>query len=145
MAAFNQHIEDGNVMCKSTTDAGNGLFATRQIKLKNTILSVNQPLMLALDTPRLKDTCYCCLTYMDKSGQIRHGDESQTKALKACTGCHTVRYCDKVCEYPDFRQVGRWLLIRPTDKALSPGLVYLTHFQHILLSKSILSKETLSI
>jgi hypothetical protein len=129
MAAFNQHIEKGNVMCKSTTEAGNGLFATRQIKLKNTILSVNQPLMLALDTPRLKDTCYCCLAYIDKSGQIKRDDKSKAKTLKACTGCHTVRYCDKVCDYPDPRQLERRLLIGLTDKALSRRLVYLTHFQ----------------
>jgi hypothetical protein len=98
MAAFNQHIDKSNVSSRSTTEAGNGLFATRQIKLRDTVLSVNQPLMLALDTPRLKDTCYYCLVFMEKSGQIKRSDKTQAKTLKACKGCNVVRYCDKVCE-----------------------------------------------
>jgi hypothetical protein len=96
MAGFSQHIEKSNVMAKSTTEAGNGLFATRQIKLNNTVLSVGQPLMLALDTPRLNDTCYCCHLFMEKSAQMKRDGKIKAKTLKACTGCTVVRYCDKV-------------------------------------------------
>jgi hypothetical protein len=91
-----QQIERINVVSKSTPAAGTSLFAARQIKLNEAILSVNQPLMLALDTPRLNDTCYCCLLFLERSGWIKRNDKTETKTLKACTGCKVVRYCDKV-------------------------------------------------
>lgn len=97
MAAFNQHIESDNVVAKPTTDAGNGLFATRQIKLNNPVLSVDQPFMFALDTPRLKDTCYGCYVSLDKSARLKYDDRAKVKTLRACTGCRVARYCDKVC------------------------------------------------
>ena len=99
MAPSSQHIEGGNVTSKPTAEAGNGLFATKQIKLKHSILSVDKPLMLALDTPRLKDTCYHCLAFIGKLGELKHTDHSKAKTLKACAGCSVVRYCDKVCPH----------------------------------------------
>ena len=96
MATHLQQIAKTNVHSRSTAEAGNGLFATRQIELNNTILSVAQPLMVALDTPRLKDTCYHCFLFIEKSGSIKRNDNTKTKTLKACTGCTVVRYCDKV-------------------------------------------------
>jgi hypothetical protein len=91
-----QQVIQTNVVSKSTPRAGTGLFAARQIKLNEVILSVNQPLMLALDTARLNDTCYCCLLFREKPGSIKRIDKAETKTLKACTGCKIVRYCDKV-------------------------------------------------
>lgn len=113
MAPFNQHIEKSNVTSKPTAESGNGLFATKQIKLENSILSVDRPLMLALDTPRLKDTCYHCLMFMEKSGELKRADQSQAKTLKACAGCSVVRYCDKVCAYLFWLRTEIWLLTRP--------------------------------
>jgi hypothetical protein len=109
MAPFNQHIEKSNVTAKPTAESGNGLFATKQIKLENSILSVDRPLMLALDTPRLKDTCYHCLIFMEKSGELKRADQSQAMTLKACAGCSVVRYCDKVCAYLFWIRTEIWL------------------------------------
>ena len=97
MAAYHQQVVKGNVLSRSTKDAGNGLFAARRIELNNVILSVAQPLMVALDTPRLKDTCYQCFLFLEKSDSIKRYDKAQMKTLKTCTGCNVARYCDKVC------------------------------------------------
>src|SRR5436305_13659238 len=97
MTAYHQQVVQDNVISQSTSGAGHGLFAARQIELNNVILSVAQPLMVALDTPRLKDTCYHCFLFLEKSGSIKRNDKTQAKTLKACTGCNVARYCDKVC------------------------------------------------
>jgi hypothetical protein len=104
-----QQVERVKVVPKSTSEAGTGLFAARQIKLNEAILSVDQPLMLALDTPRLNDTCYCCLLFLERSGSIKRNDKAETKTLKACTGCKIVRYCDKVRVCPGPFHDRAWL------------------------------------
>jgi hypothetical protein len=106
-----QQIERINVVLKSTPEAGTGLFAARQIKLSEAILSVDQPLMLALDTPRLNDTCYYCLLFLERPGSIGRNDKAETKTLKACTGCKVVRYCDKVRFYPSPFHDRAWLRV----------------------------------
>ena len=87
---------------KSTKKRGNGLFARQDIKAGEAILSVHYPLMLALDTPRLKDTCYGC--YKQPSGCKKDVFRTAARleddyiALKLCTRCKTVRYCTKRCQ-----------------------------------------------
>jgi hypothetical protein len=104
-----QQIERTNVVLKSTPEAGAGLFAAGQIKLDEVILTVNQPLMLALDTSRLNDTCYYCLLFLERSSSIKRNDKVETKTLRACTGCKIVRYCDKVRFYPNSFHDRTWL------------------------------------
>lgn len=66
---------------------GNGLFATADIKVGEDVVHAKVPFVAVLDTPRLVDTCSGCFG----KKQMEGGTE-----LKACTGCRTVRYCDRV-------------------------------------------------
>lgn len=84
------------VETKPTPYAGNGLFATELFPLSTVIIDVLRPLVQALDTPRLKDTCYHCLLFLGKGGENQSYEADQKKTLRACTGCGTVKYCDKV-------------------------------------------------
>lgn len=66
---------------------GNGLFATSDIKISEDVVHCKVPFVAVLDTPRLEDTCSACFG----KKQMENGAE-----LKACTGCRTVKYCDRV-------------------------------------------------
>lgn len=67
---------------------GKGLFASTIIKSGEDVLSIQTPFVAVLETPRLSDTCSGCF------GKRQLGNEDA--ALKACTGCQVVKYCDRV-------------------------------------------------
>lgn len=98
-----QLVQSNRVKSDTTTDAGKGLFAAAHIQLDHAILEVYHPTILALDTPRLKDTCYSCLLFTEKSGPLKRNEPEQDKTLKACTGCSVVRYCNTVYDSDQFR------------------------------------------
>ena len=54
--SFNKVIMN-SVQQRSARGAGRGLFATRSVDAGQEILRVDRPLLAALDTPHLKDTC----------------------------------------------------------------------------------------
>lgn len=66
---------------------GNGLFATSDIKIGEDVVHAKLPFVAVLDTPRLEDTCSACFG----KKQMENGAD-----LKGCTGCRTVKYCDRV-------------------------------------------------
>jgi SET and MYND domain-containing protein len=66
---------------------GNGLYATADINPGENVLHIKTPFVAVLDSPRLEDTCAGCFG----KRQMETGNE-----LKACTGCHVVKYCDRV-------------------------------------------------
>lgn len=93
-----QDISDLTVE-KHDAETGRGLYATTDIPACMTIVSIQRPLVISLDVPRLKDTCYFCLGYDDDVKDypkmpIREGDTR----LQICAGCHVVRYCSKDCQ-----------------------------------------------
>ncbi|KAL3435861.1 hypothetical protein BDV09DRAFT_203798 [Aspergillus tetrazonus] len=77
---------------------GRGLFAYTDIRTCDDILHIQDPFVAVLKTERLQDTCSGCF------GK-RHLDSysGQDVALKACTGCHVVKYCDKSCQSKDWK------------------------------------------
>ena len=79
-----------------TGGKGNGLFAKQTIKLSDVILTVERPLIEALDNTRLDDTCYNCLETPGIFEQTADGLEARNSALRRCTGCKVVRYCGRV-------------------------------------------------
>jgi hypothetical protein len=92
-----QHISTDLTERRYTEEAGWGLYSTRDISPRERIISIMRPLVISLDIPRLKDTCYFCLGYPRELGQIVLSlDVSADEKLQICTGCHVVRYCSKV-------------------------------------------------
>ena len=71
---------------------GNGLFAVEDIKVGEDVVHAGVPFVAVLDSPRLEDTCAGCF------GRKQMGTTGAD--LKACTGCRTVRYCDRVSLCP---------------------------------------------
>lgn len=69
---------------------GNGLFAVEDIKIGEDVVHATVPFVAVLDSPRLEDTCSGCF------GRKQMGTTGAD--LKACTGCRTVKYCDRVSD-----------------------------------------------
>ncbi|OOF96521.1 hypothetical protein ASPCADRAFT_129601 [Aspergillus carbonarius ITEM 5010] len=75
---------------------GRGLFASTDIAVGENVLDIPISFVAVLDTQRLEDTCSGCF------GQRQLDNEDI--ALKACTGCQVVKYCDKVtCQAKDWK------------------------------------------
>ncbi|PWY73707.1 SET and MYND domain protein [Aspergillus heteromorphus CBS 117.55] len=74
---------------------GRGLFASTDLAIGETVLHISTPFVAVLDKPRLEDTCSGCL------GKRHLGSYENT--LKACRGCHVVKYCDKTCQSKDWK------------------------------------------
>lgn len=89
-------VSTGGIACKEpraesrqTPDKGLGLFATSQILPRDNIFAIIANFATVLDTARLHDTCSNCF--------VTVGDElNPDLSLKACAGCHVVKYCGKV-------------------------------------------------
>ena len=99
MAPFpplSQTVSQDRISIKKDAHNGKGVFAAKQISLNTPILSVTRPLIVALDTQRLKDTCYHCHDWRERSFREGKNSTRDEVPLKACTGCKVVRYCNKV-------------------------------------------------
>lgn len=97
MARPYQYIQRDKVLKGTTGHAGTGLFAKDDISAKECIMLILRPLVAVLDTPRLKDTCYCCYRWSKPSAIGARPNMLDGTVLKACSGCHIVYYCEKVC------------------------------------------------
>ncbi|KAH8432153.1 S-adenosylmethionine-dependent methyltransferase [Aspergillus melleus] len=74
---------------------GKGLFASTNLKTGEDVLSIQNPFVAVLETPRLDDTCSGCFG----KRQLENADAT----LKACTGCQVVEYCDRTCQSKDWK------------------------------------------
>ena len=91
-----QNIREHKVVRTKLSGRGNGLVAARTISPRDQVLFVRRPLMIALDTARVQDTCYQCLRCAsDHTNLVRTA--SDIFDLKACTGCKSVKFCDRTC------------------------------------------------
>jgi len=82
---------------KEIDGQGQGLFATKDLSTHDTVCSLGHPIMMAIDTEALPTTCYSCLTVSSPARLLpRSGIEPH--ALKVCTGCQVVRFCNKDCQ-----------------------------------------------
>ena len=75
---------------------GRALFAMQDISIDEDVISILGPLVICLDIPRLKDTCYGCLGYKPSCQITEENFWGRKTKLQTCTGCHVVRYCSKV-------------------------------------------------
>src|SRR5438046_254933 len=79
---------------KPAPNAGTGLFATTTIGSGMNVCSLPTSLVAVLDTSRLADTCSNC--FGTKSCLAQEITTKREVQLKTCSGCHVVKYCDKV-------------------------------------------------
>jgi Pyruvate/2-oxoacid:ferredoxin oxidoreductase delta subunit len=87
-----------NTYTRQTPKAGTGVFAANDIGPGELIFRVDRPLVSALDSPHLKDTCYSCYLWVPENQSEDEGeyDGVGMLKLKACTGCRIARYCGQV-------------------------------------------------
>lgn len=77
---------------------GEGLFARRDISVMEPVCSLPYPLFMALETEKLRTTCYSCLAVTDSHIPYLKGSAQDGLTLKACSGCQQVRFCGKPCQ-----------------------------------------------
>ena len=93
---------------------GTGLFASTDIQVGEDVVISKSPFVAVLDTSRLGDTCSGCfgrkqLQRSVQQGQVQGQEQGQEQGgigikdnafgggeLRGCSGCHVVKYCDKV-------------------------------------------------
>lgn len=75
---------------KKSPIAGNGLFATEDIAAGDVVFSLKRPLVTVLDNVSIDSCCANCFA------STGFGATNSQLDLKACTGCHTVKYCARV-------------------------------------------------
>ncbi|KAL4910422.1 hypothetical protein BDW74DRAFT_173878 [Aspergillus multicolor] len=78
---------------------GRGLFATRDLRACENVLHIENPFIAILETDRLDSTCSGCFGI----GKNQRDANENGRILKACTGCHVVKYCDKACQAKDWK------------------------------------------
>ncbi|KAI9884148.1 MAG: hypothetical protein M1823_004064 [Watsoniomyces obsoletus] len=85
-----------------------GLYATADIPAGEEVLTIQEPLLLVVDSEHLDETCNACLawTTSTRRGFTAASDDEVT--LKTCLGCHTVRYCDKKCQASAWKRYHKW-------------------------------------
>lgn len=98
---FISFVGDSNLIKVSKVhQKGYGVVATKDISAASQICSITRPLLVALDTPRLKDTCYACFQQAKDKHELafkqNRTTDGEEKSLKVCTGCRVVRFCDTV-------------------------------------------------
>lgn len=81
--------------------SGLGIFATRSLDTTDALISIERPLIAALDAAIQDDTCYQCLRRSgDVSPDAQLGFQSPQEVkpvkLSRCAGCKMVWYCAKV-------------------------------------------------
>jgi len=76
--------------------SGRGLFSIKDLGPGETIFTLPRPLVTAVDSSRLVDTCSNCFACAPESQVGDRGGMLGGANVKACTGCRTLRYCSKV-------------------------------------------------
>ncbi len=87
---------NSNIYTHGTPDAGIGVFAAEDVRPGELIFRIDRPLVSALDSAHLKDTCYNCYLWLPENQRDDEDDGVGMVRLKACTGCRVARYCGKV-------------------------------------------------
>ena len=98
-----------HISIQETSNAGRCLITSKDIGPGELVFQIRRPLALALDAPRLRETCEGCLQWVndghigirednddDGKGTLSERAIEDTRRLKDCMGCKVVRYCGKV-------------------------------------------------
>ena len=76
--------------------AGKGFFSSRDISAGEPIVTVQHPLMLSLESERLRDTCANCYVWTEGASLGSRLYVKEGTSVSACAGCRRFRYCSKV-------------------------------------------------
>lgn len=87
-------VFDVKAIPKPAPGAGTGLFATSDLGIGSHVLNIPASFATVLDTARLGDTCSNC--FGTRAIKAEATGSQEAGGLKICTGCRTMRYCDKV-------------------------------------------------
>lgn len=82
---------------RSSTVSGRGLFAIRDVTAGNALLSLDRPLITALDGERIQDTCAWCFAWTELP-VLSGAGVNQATTVNACSGCKKVKYCSRACQ-----------------------------------------------
>lgn len=91
-------------LVKPSPVGGNGLFAFKDVEQGESLVMTARPLVVALDSTRLKDTCANCFEWTTEHFQPHNIDEYKLPGLKTCVGCKTMRYCSKDCQADSWKR-----------------------------------------
>jgi hypothetical protein len=94
---LDQKIYAKRVWVETESRHGKRIISTCDIRANDQVLWVVRPLILALETSQLDSTCYSCLRPED-THVLNKDLEEGSIALKRCTGCKTVSFCNKTCQ-----------------------------------------------
>ena len=77
--------------------SGRGLFTTARITPGSPLLTLDRPLITALDPTRIPDTCSYCFAWTELP-ILSGAGPNQTTTVNWCTGCKKVKYCSRACQ-----------------------------------------------
>jgi hypothetical protein len=84
----------GHAVVKPSPVSGRGLFATKSLPPGELILTIERPLLCALDEKHLEDTCANCFRLVEEEDS--NVDEDEKVKLAACSRCKQLKFCGKV-------------------------------------------------
>lgn len=79
------------IQVKASKVAGEGVFVLKGVGTGKTLLVLERPQHAALDNPKVPEVCSNCFAWSEETPGLE---------VKACVGCHVLRYCSKV-RHPD--------------------------------------------
>ncbi|KAI0163565.1 hypothetical protein BJ166DRAFT_296559 [Pestalotiopsis sp. NC0098] len=111
-------------------DFGRGLFATKDFRPGDVVLSVDRPLVAELDVDRMLDSCGWCLQRgatdpMERQYSAAMGLPSGFVECKACSGCRRVAYCSKKCQSKAWKAEHKYecKVLAPSERPALPDAV----------------------
>lgn len=76
---------------------GRGLYAIQNLQPGDAIITLDRPLIAALDGSRIEDTCAWCFSWTELP-VLSGAGINQALKVNWCTGCKKVKYCSKTCQ-----------------------------------------------
>ncbi|KAF3012590.1 hypothetical protein E8E14_005742 [Neopestalotiopsis sp. 37M] len=123
---------NGNVEVKPSgnSEHGRGLFASKDFKPGDVVLSIDRPLVAELDMDRMSDSCAWCFQRgatdpMERQVSAAMGLPAGFIEVKSCTGCRRVSYCSKKCQSKAWKAEHKYecKVLAPSERPALPDAV----------------------
>ncbi|ETS86443.1 hypothetical protein PFICI_00271 [Pestalotiopsis fici W106-1] len=123
----NENVE---VKSSGNSETGRGLFASKDFKPGDVVLSVDRPLVAELDMDRMSDSCAWCFQRgatdpMERQSSAAMGLPAGFIECKACSGCRRVSYCSKKCQSKAWKAEHKYecKVLAPSERPALPDAV----------------------